>query len=530
MSAFAESTAIPGVTLRNPATGELLGHYPWQTAHEVRAALQTARSVQPAWAALALARRRGFIRELRYWLMAHMDETANTICACVGKTRMDALATEVMPTVAGNRWYEKHASHYLKPQHLKNGSLFFFSKRSVIRRVPWGVVGIISPWNYPLGIPMHEIVPALLAGNTVVFKTAPETVPVGAFMQRMFRESGLPDGVFNHIHIDGPAAGELLLEPGNRVDKLFFTGSVPVGKLLMEKAARTLTPVSLELGGKDAMIVCADADLERAADGAVWAGLSNAGQTCAGIERIYVHQDAYSDFMQRITHKVSALRVGHGMEFNVDVGPLCTDRQVHTVQQQLEEAFQRGAIVAAKSGPAPEPNPHFMSPMVLTHVDHDMAIMREETFGPVLGIMSVSSDAEAIDLANDSHYGLSASVWSRDLRKAATLAEQIRAGAVTINDHLLSHGMTETPWGGFKDSGNDRGHGRFAFEAVTTPQVIVKDWLKLNWKQPFWMPYDRQGYQGLKGVLNVLYGRGFIARLSGLRHVWSLLPRMFNKR
>lgn len=529
MSLTPESAAIPGVTLHNPATGELIGRYPWQSADEVRAVLRTARAAQPGWAALPLAKRQRPIRGLRRWLMAHMDETAQTISDCMGKTRVDALTTEIMPTVAGSRWYEKNAQKFLMPQHLKNGSLLFFSKRSTLRRVPWGVVGIISPWNYPLGIPMHEIVPALLAGNTVVFKTAPETVAVGAFMERMFRESGLPEGVFHHIHIDGPLAGELLLESGNGVDKLFFTGSVPVGKLLMEKAARTLTPVSLELGGKDAMIVCADADLERAATGAVWAGLSNAGQSCAGVERIYIHQDVYAGFMQRLTQKVMTLRVGDGMDFNVDVGPLCTDRQVDTVRRQLEEAFQRGASIAAKAGPALEANPHFISPMVLTQLDHSMAIMREETFGPILGVMQVASDAEAIRLANDSHYGLSASVWSRDLRKAAMLAEQIRAGAVTINDHLLSHGLTETPWGGFKDSGNGRGHGCFAFEAVTAPQVIVSDWLKLARRQPFWMPYDQQGYKGLKGVLTLLYGRGIIARLAGLRQAWSLLPRMFRK-
>ncbi len=529
MSASAESTAIPGVTLRNPATGELLGRYPWQSSDEVRAVLQTARKLQPGWAALKLAARQRIIRELRHWLMAHMDETANTISDCMGKTRMDALSTEVTPTVAGCRWYERHAADCLKLRHLKNGSLLFFSKRSTLRRVPWGVVGIISPWNYPLGIPMHEIVPALLAGNTVVFKTAPETVAVGTYMQRMFRECGLPDGVFNHIHIDGPMAGELLLEPDKGVDKLFFTGSVAVGKSLMEKAARTLTPIALELGGKDAMIVCADADLERAADGAVWAGLSNAGQTCAGVERLYVHQDIYADFMHKLAQKVSALRVGPGMDSNVDVGPLCTDRQVDIVQHQLEEAFQLGATVMAKAGPAPAPNPHFISPMVLTHVDHGMTIMREETFGPVMGVMPVTSDAEAVRLANDSHYGLSASVWSRDLHKAANLAQQIRAGAVMINDHLLSYGMTETPWGGFKDSGHDRGHGRFAFEAVTTTQVIVNDWLKFSWRQPFWMPYSQQDYVGLKGALNALYGRGIKARLAGLRQAWSLLPRMFGK-
>jgi len=214
----------------------------------------------------------------------------------------------------------------------------------------------------------------------------------------------------------------------------------------------------------------------------------------------------------------------------VDVGALCTDRQVETVRRHLEDAFQQGATVAAKAGPALDSNPRFLAPMVLTQVDHRMAIMREETFGPVLGVMQVNSDAEAVQLANDSNYGLAGSVWSRDLKKAESLARQIHAGAVTINDHLLSHGMTETPWGGFKDSGNGRGHGQFAFEAATEPKVIVNDWLKLARRQPYWMPYSRQTYDGLKGILLVLYARRWVHRLTGLRRALALLARMFGPR
>jgi succinate-semialdehyde dehydrogenase/glutarate-semialdehyde dehydrogenase len=202
---------------------------------------------------------------------------------------------------------------------------------------------------------------------------------------------------------------------------------------------------------------------------------------------------------------------------------------VDTVQRQLEEAFQRGASVAAKAGPAPLPNPNFISPMVLTGVDHEMAIMRDETFGPILAVMPFASDADAVRFANDSRYGLSASVWSRDLRKATALAKQIHAGAVMVNDHVTSHGMTETPWGGFKDSGYSRGHGHYAFEAVTAPKVIITDWFKYLRSQPFWMPYDIKAYAGLKGALQALYGRGIATRLAGLRQALSLLPKMFGK-
>ncbi|MDE2195649.1 MAG: aldehyde dehydrogenase family protein [Gammaproteobacteria bacterium] len=518
----------PVVVVRNPASGAIIGEYAQQSADAVRAAIRAARTAQPDWAAQPLRERQRCIARLRNLLLEQLDELARTIADCVGKTRVEALATEIMPAVGSSRWYEKHAPEFLRGQHLKNGSLLFFNKHSTLRRLPWGVVGIISPWNYPLGIPMHEIVPALLAGNAVIFKTAPETLPVGVKITQLLQQARLPADVFHHVNIDGPLCGDLFLEHGG-VDKLFFTGSVRVGKQLMEKAANTLTPLSLELGGKDAMIVCADADLERAAGGAVWAGLSNAGQSCAGVERLYVHQDIYTPFMALLRQKVAALRVGPDADFSVDVGAICTERQVATIKQHLHDALRHGAAVFAQAKPPAGGNPRFIPPTVLTQVDHSMVVMREETFGPVIGVMPFASDMEAVRLANDSVYGLSASVWSQDLRRAARLAGQIRAGAVTINDHLLSHGLTETPWGGHRDSGNGRGHGRFAFEAVTTPQVIVNDWLKLIKRQPFWMPYDARGYQGLKGILTALYGSGMLRRLSGLRQFARLLPRMLGR-
>lgn len=287
---MAQAHDTPVLSVHRPLDGALLGSYPLLSPGELKQRIAAAREAQIHWAATPLKIRCRHVKRMRDWLVANDERIARIISDCVGKTMVEAMMVEVVPSIFGNRWYEKHAARALAPKWLLPGSLASLNKYSRVWRNPLGVVGIIAPWNYPLCIPAHEIIPALLAGNAVVFKTAPETVPVGELLQEMTDAAGLPVHVFQHVIIDGPACGDIMLS-SHGVDKLFFTGSVAVGKLLAEKAASALIPVSLELGGKDAMIVLDDAPLDRAVAGAIWGGMQNAGQSCAGVERLYVQRN-----------------------------------------------------------------------------------------------------------------------------------------------------------------------------------------------------------------------------------------------
>ena len=511
----------------NPATGETLGRWPQTSPDEVQEMLCHARAAQPAWAELPLRQRAKAILRVRNYLVEHLDHLAETISRDNGKTRTDAVATELLPAAMAADYYARHAGRFLRRRRLRPGSWLLANKRSYIRHVPWGVVGIVSPWNYPLAIPFSEVVMALLAGNAVVLKVASETQMIGHALKQCFRDADLPDGVFSYINMPGRLAGDTLLAAG--IDKLFFTGSVAVGKELMGKAAQTLTPVCLELGGNDAMLVCHDANLHRAVAGAVWAGLQNCGQSCGGVERIYVHRDVYQPFLDLLGEKVRALRVGVDTDYQVDLGTVTTRRQLDTIRQHVDEALAAGATLFAQS-PYPENTQGLFYPAtVLTDVDHSTRVMREETFGPVLAVMPVDDMQQAVRLANDSDLGLTGSVWSGSRRTARHLAEQVQAGVVTINDHLMSHGLPETPWGGFKQSGIGRTHGALGFAEMTQPQCIVDDLLGGTPRNLWWHPHGPNVYRGLAGLIDMLYARQFGRRLQGAARAMRLLPRVFRR-
>ncbi|HPI37756.1 MAG TPA: aldehyde dehydrogenase family protein [Ignavibacteriaceae bacterium] len=511
----------------NPATLEVIGFTEENSIDDLLNAIEKCKRIQPEWARKSFKERNEYLFKIRDFIVDNADLIADTISKDSGKTKMDALSTEVFPATMALTYYCKTAPKVLRRKKLKAGSILLINKRSYIDRVPWGIVGIISPWNYPFAIPFHEIIMALVAGNAVILKVATQTLQVGKIIQQCIDAAGLPDGLFHLLNIPGNIAGDSFI--GNGINKIFFTGSVPVGKKLMKSASEKLLPLSLELGGNDAMIVCSDANLFRAVSGALWAGLSNSGQSCAGVERIYVDTKIYNEFIILLKKQIVKLRHGADTGFNVDIGSLTTENQLKTVKEHVLDAEEKGALVSTFSNPN-ENNPGLFHPLtIIENVTDEMLVMKEETFGPVIAISKFNTIEEAITNANNSNLGLTASIWTEDKEKAHSIASRIEAGAITINDHLMSHGLAETPWGGFKQSGLGRTHSYLGLEEMTQPRVVVDDIMPGVQKNMWWYPHSKSIYDGLKGAMEFLYSNDIMKRLTGLVKLTKVFLRSFSK-
>lgn len=505
----------------NPATGEPLGTVPQNTTREIKSAVKAIRIAQASWAHLSFQERGACLRKMQRHLTHHGEEYARMISQDNGKTVKDAYTTDITSAIVAFDYYIKHSARVLRPRHLRGSHIFSVYTRHRLQYVPRGVIGIISPWNYPLAIPVHEILMALMAGNGVLYKAASETQMVGQIIQRIIDAGELPDNLFKQVNVPGRLAGKAFLSAG--IDKLFFTGSVAVGKKLMELASSTLTPVSLELGGNDPMIVCAEANLKKAANGAIWAGMSNSGQSCAGIERVYVHEDVYEPFVALLRERVARLRAGNPESDENQIGTMTTERQRKEVKVQIDEALSKGATLAGSSAVDEQTN-NVQAAVILTDVSHDMDVMRKETFGPVLGVMKFKTIEEAIQLANDSEFGLTASIWTKNHKLGLKIANEIEAGVVTINNHLVTHGIPNLPWGGFKESSLGRTHGELGLQAMTEARVIVQDFFPLS-KQWYWTPISDFVYHRWVGFSMIVGGswrdklRGLLKLIFGFRKV-----------
>lgn len=505
----------------NPATLEEIGRTPVTAPAKVREYAAEARAALPLWHRQGFAARARSLLAARAWLLDHLDDVARTITANNGKPLVEAVTAEIYPVADLIHYFAHQAERLLREFSLPIGIMGLLRRSSRIAFQPMGVVGVISPWNYPFSIAAGEVAMALLCGNTVLLKPSSATALVGGRIEEMFAAAGLPSGVFRHIPGDA-TTGQALIE--SNVDKILFTGSVAAGKQVMETCARTLTPLVLELGGKDAMIVRADADLEQATSGAVWGAFTNAGQCCASVERCYVHESIFEAFVERCVCKAGTLRIGNGMDPEIDIGAMTTLAQLQLVEAHVADAVERGGRARCGGKRCGDLPGHFFPPTILTEVDHSFACVRDETFGPLLPIMPFSDDRQAIRLANDSAYGLTASVWSRDIAAAEAMARDIKTGTVMVNDCVFTHALCQTPWGGRKASGFGRSHSRFGLQELVAVHHTHTN--RLRRKDLWWYPYSR----GLARDFAVLARRLTGGRLSQLSALPTFMRLFWRKK
>jgi len=498
-----DAAAGGGIPVENPATGAIIATVPKLSAEQVAEMAARGRAAQPGWEALGFEGRGEILLRAQKWVMDNSERIIETIVSETGKTYEDAQLAEIAYAAGAFGFWARNAPEFLADEKVKTSSVFVKGKKLVIRYAPVGLVGIIGPWNFPLTNSFGDCIPALAAGNAVILKPSEVTPLTSLLMADALRECGLPENVFQVATGDGETGGALVDE----ADFVMFTGSTATGKKVLARAAETITPVSLELGGKDPMIVLSDADLERAANAAAFYSMNNGGQVCISTERVYVEEPVYDEFVAKVTEKVRALRQGEPTGFgSVDVGAVTFPPQIDIVERHVEDAKAKGAKVLA-GGHAKEGPGRFYEPTVLVDVDHTMAIMTEETFGPTLPIMKVADSEEAVRLANDSPYGLQAAVFSKDTVRAQEIARRIEAGAVTVNDAQLNYAALEIPMGGWKTSGLGTRHGAAGIRKYTKQQSILVT--KLAPKKDIHMfPYSARKSKGLGRALKLLYGRG----------------------
>lgn len=480
----------------DPTTGEIAGQFPIGTEDDVANAVRAARAAFPAWRDLGVKERISRLEQLRPFIQKNGEDLAKDISRDTGKPYSDALLTELMSIPLFIDYYKKTAPAVLGPRKV-GASIMFPGKSFYVEQASLGVIGVISPWNFPFQLAVIPMISALIAGNTVILKPSEMTPLTGEVIRRCFDGIGLPAGVVQVIQGDG-STGAALVDAA--VDKIFFTGSLNTGRRIMAAAAKKPIPVELELGGKDAMIVCADANLDRAVKGALWGGFVNAGQMCVSVERLFVHTSIHDEFVRRFQQEIQSLQVGGPDEY-ADMGPLVSEAQLHIVERHVKSAIDEGATVVCGGKRIPRSG-NFYEPTLITDVRPYMTVYREETFGPVVSVIRVESDDEAVELANGHIYGLNGSVWTKDIRKGKRLASRLECGQVGINDLVSSVGNPALPFGGVKGSGFGRYHGPEGLLAFTAPRAVTVDRGLLS-AEPFWFPYTGK-YPIMKDLFNGL--------------------------
>jgi acyl-CoA reductase-like NAD-dependent aldehyde dehydrogenase len=492
------------IPVENPATGEVISTIPVLGAEEVEGLAVRAREAQPGWEALGFDGRAKVLRRAQKWMLDHAERVIETVVAETGKTYEDAQLADFGYTMTALGFWAKQAPRYLADERVPSwNNPLAIGKKLVIRYAPIGVVGVIGPWNFPIANSFGDCIPALAAGNSVILKPSEVTPLSSMLMEEMMGDCGLLDGVFKVATGDGSTGAALI----GAVDCVMFTGSERTGKAVMRAAADRLIPCYLELGGKDPMVVCADANIDRAANAAAFYSMNNAGQVCISVERVYVEEPIYDEFVEKVLGNVRRLRQGVPTgEGTVDVGAVIFPPQLEIIDEHVRDAVAKGARVLT-GGKARTGSGRFYEPTVLVDVDHTMKIMSEETFGPALPIMKVADAQEGIRLANDTAYGLQASVWSSDIERAEALARQMEAGVVCVNDAQINYTALNLPMGGWKASGLGTRHGANGIRKFTKVQSLLVTRRALK-REPFMFPYNKRRTLLLRGLFRLLYGRG----------------------
>jgi succinate-semialdehyde dehydrogenase/glutarate-semialdehyde dehydrogenase len=481
----------------NPATLEVVGSVPVAEPAHVQELVAEAGYVQERWGETTPVERADVLRRLGEVVLDRADEIADTVVAETAKPRTEAYTSELFPAVDAATWLVGSAPRLLASERLRFGKLHLRHKRAWLEYEPVGVVGVIAPWNFPFAIPFTQAAFAVAAGNAVVLKPSELTPLTGALVGELFEAAGAPAGLVRVAQGDG-AVGEALVK-AHGLGKLLFTGSGETGRRVAAEAGARLVPVTLELGGKDPMLVLDDADLDRAVAGALWASFTNCGQVCSGVERILVERTLYEPFVEELVRRLPT----------VEVGPLISEEQRARVGDLVVDAVSRGARVLA-GGEAPDRAGWFYEPTILAAVPADARIAREETFGPVVEVAAVAGEAEAVRRANAGPLALGASVWTSDAARAERVARRLRAGTVWHNDHAYSYGAAQASWGGVGESGFGRTHSKHGLYDLTTPKYVDRDSGRVP--VPWWFPYDEGSADAFRAALEVLYRDGLRPR------------------
>ncbi len=496
--------ASDGIEVENPGTGEIVATVPDLSPDAVADLAAKGRAAQPHWEAYGFEGRARVMMRAQKWVMDNAERIVKTIVSETGKTYEDAQLAEI--SYAGNAFgfWAKNAQDYLADEHIKSSQVLVKGKKLIQRYRPLGLIGVIGPWNYPLTNSFGDCIPALMAGNSVILKPSEVTPLTSLLLAEGLLECGLPEHVLQVATGRGETGRALI----DHVDMVMFTGSTRTGRKVAAEAASKLIPASLELGGKDPMIVLSDADIERAANFATYYSMQNAGQTCISIERVYVEEPVYDEFVAKVAEKVRALRVGNteGGFGTIEVGAITFPPQLDIIKDHVTDAVDKGARVLAGGHEVDGPG-RFYEPTVLVDVDHTMKIMTEETFGPTLPIMKVADADEAVRLSNNSHYGLGSSVFTKDTAKGEAIARRLEAGAANVNDAMINYTVLELPMGGAKASGLGSRHGAGGIRKYCSQQAIVVTKLGMK-KELFMYPYNTRTSKLLGSFLKLLYGRG----------------------